>query len=166
MIYVISDTHFNHKNIIEYCNRPFKTVDEMNSALIHNWNSIIAPNDTVYFLGDFCLGSKEGFRRITAALNGRKFFVFGNHDRISRSAVVIAGWEEAKYFYDIEYNGQKIRLQHHPDANFDDDTLLIYGHVHDKPAEELPHKSFCACVELHNYIPVSLDYVLEHMELK
>lgn len=164
-IFVVSDTHLNHKNIIAYCNRPYKTVDEMNSALIHNWNSVVQPDDIVYFLGDFCLGPKENFRRITAALNGHKHFIFGNHDRISKSAVLACGWESAQYQVNLEYNGQKLQLQHHPNADVPKDTILIYGHVHDKPAENIPHKSFCACVERTNYFPVTLDYALEHLEI-
>lgn len=45
--YVIADTHFNHANIIGYCNRPFKTVEEMNSKLISNWNNTVAKDDII-----------------------------------------------------------------------------------------------------------------------
>ena len=45
-IYVTSDTHFNHKNIIEYCNRPYSSVEEMNKAIIDNWNSVVKDEDT------------------------------------------------------------------------------------------------------------------------
>jgi calcineurin-like phosphoesterase family protein len=43
-----ADTHFNHDNIIEYCNRPFKNAEEMNDTLIINWNSVVGEHDTVY----------------------------------------------------------------------------------------------------------------------
>lgn len=81
-----SDTHFGHHNIIEYCKRPFASVEEMNRAMIERWNSVVGPADLVYHLGDFALGPKvlwEGYRN---ALNGRIMFFTGNHDDIALKA--------------------------------------------------------------------------------
>lgn len=55
-VFFTSDTHFNHTNIIRFCERPFERVDEMNEKLIDNWNSVVSPEDFVFHLGDFCLG--------------------------------------------------------------------------------------------------------------
>ena len=57
-IWVISDTHLNHANIIRYCARPYTSTEEMNKDLIKRWNSIVRPQDTVYHLGDFGMGNK------------------------------------------------------------------------------------------------------------
>lgn len=59
MIYFISDTHFHHSNIIKYCNKPFKDINEMNKTIINNWNSIVKKDDTIYHLEDFCLASDD-----------------------------------------------------------------------------------------------------------
>jgi calcineurin-like phosphoesterase family protein len=55
----ISDTHFSHANIIRYTGRPFQSVNEMDERLIENWNALIAPEDIVFFLGDFGLGTTD-----------------------------------------------------------------------------------------------------------
>ena len=83
-LYVTSDTHFNHKNIIKYCNRPFNDVYEMNETLINNWNSVVTPEDIIYHLGDFGFGTKEELQEIFDRLNGYKYLIMGNHDRKSK----------------------------------------------------------------------------------
>lgn len=64
-VFFTSDTHFNHANIIRFCNRPFKDVSHMNEAIISNWNRVVGPEDIVFHLGDFCLGGSAGMDKCT-----------------------------------------------------------------------------------------------------
>lgn len=81
MVFFTSDLHLDHKNILIYeaAARPFAHVDEMNEALVSNWNAIVSSEDTVYVLGDFSLSSKAVFK-YAPRLNGHKILVPGNHD--------------------------------------------------------------------------------------
>lgn len=74
-----SDFHFHHANVIKYCDRPYKDVDEMDSAIIKQWNSQVGPDDEVWVLGDFSLNPKWS-KIIVPQLNGRKHLISGNHD--------------------------------------------------------------------------------------
>ena len=56
--YLIADLHFGHTNVIEYEQRPFNSVQEMDEALIKLWNSIVKSDDLVYVLGDFTLSRR------------------------------------------------------------------------------------------------------------
>lgn len=69
-VFFVSDTHFDHKNIIAYTNRPFPDVETMNQKLIDRWNETVAEGDLVYFLGDFCMRPKQNARRFRSLLNG------------------------------------------------------------------------------------------------
>lgn len=75
-----SDHHFFHKNIIKLCDRPFKDLDEMHTALINNWNEVVHEDDTVYVVGDFSFGRANKTREILKRLKGDKILVIGNHD--------------------------------------------------------------------------------------
>lgn len=77
MKYYTADTHFNHKNIIKYSIRPFKSVEEMNTTMIKNWNNMIKSNDTVYHLGDVGFGD---ISQILNKLNGKIILIKGNHE--------------------------------------------------------------------------------------
>ena len=71
-IYFISDTLFNHKNIIKYCNRPFKDVEEMNKVLIENWNNTVTDFNTIFHLGDVALTNESEMKEIISKLKGKK----------------------------------------------------------------------------------------------
>lgn len=81
--WIIADTHFGHRNIIEFEreHRPFATIEEHDEALIERWNRVVAPEDTVWHLGDVGLGGKRQLAEVLRRLNGRKKLVLGNHDQ-------------------------------------------------------------------------------------
>lgn len=76
-----ADLHLGHANIIKYCDRPFSSVEEMNTEIIARWNEKVSPHDTAWLLGDVALGAIDETLPLLARLNGRKYLVAGNHDR-------------------------------------------------------------------------------------
>ncbi len=80
-IWFSADHHFGHENIIKYTDRPFASVEEMDSVLIEKWNECVEEEDMVYYLGDFTLGSFQRFEWYINQLNGKFYFVPGGHDR-------------------------------------------------------------------------------------
>ena len=80
-IWVTSDTHFGHSNIIKYCDRPYNGTQEMDWDLIDKWNSVVNDGDIVYHLGDVYMNSSKGYmQNILGKLKGRKRLILGNHD--------------------------------------------------------------------------------------
>lgn len=153
-IYLVSDTHFNHENIIKYCNRPFKDIYEMNDTIIKNWNSLIKENDIVYHLGDFGFGTKEELKTIFDKLNGKKYLIMGNHDKRSGKK-----FYKELGFLEVykEYQIGNILLTHYPQEVLN--LFNFYGHIHDKE-ESLnfkDNKHRCICLEKTNYMPVEIE---------
>ena len=72
MIYFTSDLHLGYRSIIEFNNRPFESVEEMNRALIVNYNSVVTDEDTVYILGDLAyrINSDEA-NKLISQLKGK-----------------------------------------------------------------------------------------------
>jgi len=80
--FLTSDQHFCHANIIKYCHRPFSSVGEMDEAMIAAWNAVVTDKDTVYQLGDFCLGGPDAMVEIGHKLNGTVHVIPGCHDSL------------------------------------------------------------------------------------
>ena len=153
--WLISDTHFNHTNIIKYCDRPFHNVHEMNEAMIYNWNSVVSKGDTICHLGDVGLGNDEQIKNIIDRLNGNKILILGNHD-LRRG---IDRWKSLGFseVYKKELRIGKFVLTHRP-TKVDEGLINIYGHIHNKPLHESfdPSKHINVSVDVINFTPVEL----------
>ena len=151
-VFMISDLHFSHANIIKYCKRPFSTVDEMNSTMITNWNNTVKENDTVFVLGDvFFKINKELIASITNSLRGKKILIIGNHDNHPPSFYMEVGFANA-YYYPILYE-EKYIFSHYPL----EDThgyINIHGHIHEKVVGDRFHIN--VGVERINYTPINI----------
>jgi calcineurin-like phosphoesterase family protein len=169
-VFFTSDTHFQHKNIIKYCNRPFKTVRDMDSAMVKNWNAVVGPDDVVFHGGDFCFGAKSSWAYLCDALNGIKYLAAGNHDgNITPDKFVdvqhmfnirIIGDEE------IASDGQRITLCHYPMLSWYQShrgAWQLYGHVHgglsNKGDMKTTPNQLDVGVDVHNFTPISYQEV-------
>ena len=151
--FLIADPHFGHKNIIRYCNRPFRDVGEMNKKIIRNWNNIVSKNDVVFVLGDYVFG-RELAREITPMLHGRKILIKGNHDGYPNRFYRDCGFEEVSA-YPVLFN---FCLLSHEPLQLSETTpyFNFYGHVHNDERYVDNLTSKCVSVERINYTPILL----------
>ena len=98
-VFMISDTHFGDERILRYENRPFSSVEEMDKAIIENWNQVVGEEDTVFHLGDVSSYDPERNKEILSSLHGKKILVMGNHDQNYTSRQ----WEEMGFDQAINY---------------------------------------------------------------
>jgi len=165
-----ADQHLDHPNILEYEMRPFKKLQDMNNEIIRRHNTVVAPEDTVYFIGDISLRGPENFnyyRALLRKLNGEKHLILGNHDRLNPFAYVEAGFISVHTSLIIrDWDGNEYVLCHDPapaciDHNLRPDSARIWlcGHV---------HSLFATCrnvinvgVDVRNFTPISFNEVYE-----
>ena len=166
MIYFISDTHFHHSNIIKYCNRPFKDINEMHETIISNWNSIITKDDIVYHLGDFCLFNDDEIKSIFNRLNGNKILIRGNHDRKPVKFYENIGFEVLRHA-PIVLDEYKLMLSHVPlrDVKIKEGYINLHGHIHNKkisddyPKNYSENRHINLSVDSTDFKPVSLGEI-------
>lgn len=164
-IWLISDTHFFHHNIIRYSNRPFDSVEEMNEHMIDKWNSVVKPGDKVYHLGDVWMGPSEHDKRarLWSRLKGRKRLIVGNHDDIPYMSS--GGFFDQVYMWRV-FTDFNVLLTHVPihESSIHERIVVaggmnVHGHTHEQGSPEGPYKS--VCVEMINYTPIHIEEVLK-----
>lgn len=189
-IFVISDTHFAHNNIIQYCQRPFESVWWMDQYMIKRWNEVVGDDDIVIHCGDFAFTkakhevAEETLTNLTMQLKGHKILIKGNHDH-KQVKYTQCGWDYECYqqlrignlvfeHRPEQVNGQtkhdwregvphNVTLKEWLDGIYPNPPRFIfYGHVHDRGIRYGDGYS-CVCVELIDYTPLDItDFLTDN----
>lgn len=174
-IWITSDTHFCHDKGFLYEPRGFSSAQEMNEAIIKNWNEMVAPEDDVYLLGDVMLSDNKEGMNCLRRLNGNIHIMLGNHDTGTRVALYATLFNvvEISFAHLLKYKGYRFYLSHYPTltANHDDDKPLrrkvinLAGHSHtpDKWADWDKGAIYHVELDAHANYPVALDKIIEDL---
>lgn len=168
-IFYVSDTHFSHWGVCKFLDdfgnkiRPWDNPDEMDEALVKNWNSVVRPNDKVYHLGDVAI-NRRGLN-VVDRLNGKKCLIKGNHDLFSLENYV-------GRFYDIRaYDKHEgIFLSHVPMhvGSLGRGSVNVHGHLHQNRvldhSGEIDKRYFSVCVEKINFTPIERSELFKMIE--
>jgi calcineurin-like phosphoesterase family protein len=172
-IWLISDTHFNHANILKFTDsntgllvRPeFKDVAEMNETMIERWNSVVKQGDIVYHLGDVVIGDKEWFKKNWPRLNGSKRLIVGNHDDIPflSSGGFFKKVQMWRQFTEFDLLLSHVPLHEMSSSRGRPDAakrmVNVHGHIHQNPSP--PGLYMNMSVEAINYTPQHIEDVAD-----
>lgn len=130
-VHFTADTHFRHKFMADLRGFGRENLDRHDEVLVENWNSVVGPRDTVYFLGDFTFAKATESPGIFKRLNGRhKHLIRGNHDP---HHVVNLGWSSVNDLLRTSFDGQSIVMCHYPMLTWQNahhGAWHLHGHSH------------------------------------
>lgn len=164
-LWLISDTHFGHKNIIKYQQRP----ESHEIIMLSEWIKSVEEDDQILHLGDVFLGKQGNPARwasVLSRLPGEKFLILGNHDRAAKNLYYDAGFYIIPEFIHRghAFTHRPVSVEHPaPSGNW---HTNIHGHTHanehtvEHDGHLLDDKTYInICVEHTNYKPIRLGNV-------
>lgn len=171
-IWVISDTHFGHSNILKFTDNDgnlirgdrFSSVEEMDEAMIANWNSVVKPGDKVYHLGDVFMGPKEEFIKKWKRLNGQKRLILGNHDdaKFFAKHELVAKIDVWRMFPEfglllthVPVHNSTLREGRFRSNGDSAEMVNVHGHIHQNASPTENHR--CVCVEHIDFTPINIE---------
>jgi calcineurin-like phosphoesterase family protein len=153
-IFVVSDTHFGHENILKFRDsntneliRNFSDIHDMNEYMVDRWNKTVNDDDIVYHLGDVYFGKGH---EVLPRLKGRKRLLLGNHDHgkdqnLQKHFQKISMWRMFP-----EYNCLLTHVPVHESGLYKVQYNL-HGHIHQNASPTDRHIN-CS-VEVQDYMP-------------
>jgi len=163
-VFFTADLHLNHAGIMRHCTRPYRTVGEMNAALVELWNGAVTrESDVVWFLGDFGYHAPAGedLGVLFWKLRGKKHLVVGNHD-VKNPQVMRLPWERVEHLVELKDHGRRATLCHYPLESWPGShhgSLMLHGHCHGTLRHVIPHR-FDVGVDVRQQ-PVEWDRLVE-----
>ena len=169
MNYIITtDTHFEHKNIMDFGNRPKGFEDLILEHLEKYANHV----NILIHLGDICWKNDRYWnRQLTSMPYYKKWLVRGNHDKKSDNFYLSNGWDVVSDRLTITYNNKLISFTHKPTELIAEDTN-IHGHFHNITQERIKEiepelapyyndsKHILLALE-HHYQPFKLNHLIK-----
>lgn len=157
MYFFTADEHYGHKNIIKYCNRPFKSVEDMDEVLVLRHNRLVDDKDTVFHLGDFTLRSFEQAQKYIKRLNGEHIFLNGSHDYWARKLTL-------PDIIERKFNECYVVMCHYamrtwPRSHYG--SWQLYGHSHG--TLDPIGKQWDVGVDNNNFTPISIQHLCKIM---
>lgn len=159
-VYVASDLHLGHANIIKYCDRPFESPDHMNAVLLENFKATLTDKDILIIVGDLAMNFKVFANPFLRQLACKKMLIVGNHDHDRK---------EDFFKFDVDIMlpwfsyGDKV-FTHYPMPEFVLNDLgfetNVHGHIHNQPLHPMLGKGnrhINVSMEMHDYKPTQLE---------
>lgn len=152
MIFLTADLHLGHRNIIKYCNRPFRGTWEMDEVLVSNILETVGKKDTLYILGDLTLNKKIYYSVLERLSELEVIVLRGNHDHDKSLPLALEIKDNHKHFY----------LCHFPWETWAPMSYMLHGHSHGRSTQIPLRYDVGVDVEWdgRRYFPVSLDQVM------
>jgi len=170
MIFYAADPHFGYPAILEHTGRPFSCVEEMDEAIISNWNAVVSETDTVYLLGDVGSHFSPFPSRQLSMLKGHKHLIRGNHDACFENQQLFFDYfESVTDFLEIDDSGHHITLCHYPIV-YIQSGYMVHGHIHNVKKEiyeilsKLP-RVMNACMDVNSFHPVTLLELISNNQI-
>lgn len=173
--WVTADPHFGHAGVCKFLRedgsklRPWDNPDDMDQALIKNWNEVVHETDRVYLLGDVVINRR--CLPILDFLHGRKVLVKGNHDIFKLKDYIPYFDDIRSYVVGNDHHGQRYIMSHipiHP-GSLGRFNKNIHGHLHsglvketwgEKQSEKIDTRYVCVSMEHTNFTPVDLNTII------
>ena len=171
MIYYTADQHFGHTNVIAYSGRPFESIEQMNEALIANWNGTVGADDTVYIVGDFAYRSPVSMEPVLRILKGTKHLILGNHDvRWFKNIKPEEHFASVSRLLEIDDSGVHVTLCHFPMLEWSRShrgSVHIHGHIHNNRHDRAYGilqglNAYNAGVDVNGFKPATLEQLKEN----
>lgn len=165
--WVITDTHFGHKEMIEYCGRP----SDFRAKIMKNISSVLTPKDVLVHLGDICIGGDSWWNMLLRRqVTGKMWLLKGNHDKKSAAWYLDNGWDFVADMFTLKMYGHTILFSHKPQPE-GAYTLNIHGHFHNSDHRrhepelvKVKNSRQVLVMMEHEYRPLSLEKIVRSYE--
>ncbi len=165
-VFIISDLHLGHRNILKF-RTEFSSIEEHDSTILNNILDCVNKRDTLWVLGDMVFDSShyEIVKEISCSVN-RLHLVLGNHctDNTARCKLVKRMLEDGVVSSAhglVNYKG--CWLSHapiHPDELRG--KFNVYGHTHRSKIND--SRYFPVSCEHLNYTPIEFVEIKKRLE--